>query len=117
MNSKKRLDIVIVLTVGFLVFAVGGLVVYQIQALGAPTQTETGTILSSYENPKTGFWLFGYCLSIPNCGYVDTVRLDNGSMIQAYDTCAGGEGMLIGNISFSYYPKIAQWQQATVICD
>ena len=76
-----------------------------------PIEARSGTVI----NQRCASSFFG-CL--PGTGFNDTVRLSNGTIIYANDSCQEGDwgGLPLGmSMNFSYYPKEG-WVQSTVLC-
>ena len=76
-----------------------------------PIETRPGVVI----NQKCASVFLG-CL--PGTGYNDTVRLSNGTIIYADDSCpegGWGDSPLGTLINFSYYPKEG-WIQSTDMC-
>ena len=77
-----------------------------------PIETQSGTVI----NQKCVSVFLGCLLGT---GFNDTVRLSNGTIIYASDSCqeGGWGGLPLGmSMNFSYYPKEG-WIQSTNMCD
>lgn len=99
------------------VIVIGGLLIIGIMntvtsSIGTREVTMPGTVLSQHDSGE-GVHIFGFCMSLPNCGYTTTVRLSNGTIMHYVDTCWWGAGT---NINFTYWSK-AGWSNAVVLCD
>jgi hypothetical protein len=110
LNIRERKEIVIVVAIALVFLVVGGYEGMSYLSSIQPVKTMPGIVINQRCIAPLGFCWSG--------GYNDTVKLSNGTIIYAGDTCQeGGRGGLPLGVSmnFSYYPKEG-WIQSTDIC-